>query len=78
MDVVLGLSNDLLSIITLISGTVFMWIGHKKKILLLQLFALIMVIIIGAWSFGLVVWFIPFLFIIANLIIFAMDMAGGR
>jgi ABC-type multidrug transport system fused ATPase/permease subunit len=78
MDVVLGLSNDLLSIITLVAGTVFMWIGHKKRLLLLELFAFIMVMLISAWSFGLVVWFVPFLFVIGNLIIFVMDMADTR
>jgi hypothetical protein len=68
--------DDILSIVALVSVTMFMWIGHAKKILLLSLFALIMVIIIAAWSFGLIVWFIPFLFLIANLIIFVLDAAG--
>lgn len=70
--------NDILSIVALVSVTVFMWAGHAKRILLLSLFALIMAVFIAAWSFGEVVWFIPFLFLLANLIIFTMDIAGGR
>lgn len=68
--------DDILSLIALTAGTVFMWVGHAKKILLLSLFALLMVIVIAAWSFGLIVWFIPFMFLMANLIIFALDAAG--
>jgi hypothetical protein len=69
--------DDILALIALVSVFVFVWVGHAKKLLLFELFAFLMLIIAGAWSFGLLPWFIPTLFLIGGLILFALDMMEG-
>lgn len=70
----LTLGANLVVLAFFIATTVFLWWGHSKKILLLEMFAMIMTIIGGAWALGQIWWGIPVLFMTANVIIFALDM----
>lgn len=70
-ELVLGM--NVLVLVFLVATTVFLWWGHAKKILLLELFAMMMTIIGGAWALGQIWWGIPILFMTANVIIFSLD-----
>ena len=69
----MALEAQIIILVFMTATTVFLWWGHSKKILLLELFAMIMTIIGGAWALGQIWWGIPVLFMTANVIIFALD-----
>jgi hypothetical protein len=76
--VVETIPQDILAIAFLLFVTLFMWLGHSKKILLLELAALCMILVGAAWAFTSVYWLIPMLFLLGNIIIFVLDVAEGR
>ena len=71
----LELGANLVILAFFIASTLFLYWGHAKKILLLELFAMIMTVIGGAWALGQIWWGIPVLFMTANVIVFALDVA---
>lgn len=76
--VVATIPEDILAIIFMSIVTLFMWMGHTKQILLLELCALCVMIGGLAWTLQSVFWPIPLMFALGNLIIFIMDAAGAR
>jgi hypothetical protein len=60
--------------------TIFNFYGHREKMLVIQLIAIVIMLPGVVWAFLIMpgTWEIPLLFIMVNLVIFVMDAARGR
>jgi hypothetical protein len=68
--------DEVWALIFLIASAIFLWAGHAKRILLLELVALLMTIFGAAWTITTPMpAIIPLLFILANVVIFALDVS---
>jgi hypothetical protein len=66
--------DEVWALIFLMASTVFLWLGHSKNILLLELIAFLMLFAGAVWAILTPLpWFIPVLFILANAAIFVLD-----
>jgi hypothetical protein len=67
--------NDILAIGALLATTFFLLWGRKARILLIEMFAFIMAFIVSIWAFTVVIWYIPFIFVIGSGLVFILDVA---
>lgn len=72
--------SEVWALIFLVASTIFLWLGHSKNILLVELIAFLMIFVGAVWAITTPLpWFIPVLFLLVNFAIFILDMArpGG-
>jgi len=67
------IGEDVWAFIFLMAVTVFLYLGHAKSILLVELVAFCALLAGSVWAFTLLPWYIPMLFVVGNLVIFVTD-----
>ena len=71
-------TQALLAIGFLIMTTVFLLIGRRVKLLVIELIAVAVTLAGAVWAFDALpgAWYIPFMFLAANVVIFAFDVVS--
>lgn len=70
--------DEIWALIYLICCTVFMWIGHSKRIMLIELAAFLMMFVGAAWAMTTVMYpMLPILFILIGVLFLFLDAIKG-